>query len=57
MKRMLWTKAIVPLATASAALVVAAPALAANCDTLPSPLYITGSSAAKPGCAAVARTC
>ena len=48
MKRMLWTRAVVPLATASAALAVASPALAANCDTLPGPLYITGSSAAKP---------
>lgn len=55
MKRMLWTKAIVPLAAASAVFAAAAPALAANCDTLPSPLYITGSSAAKPFIAALGK--
>ena len=46
MKRMLWTKAIVPLATA-AALAVASPARAVNCrHPHTNPLYITGSSAA-----------
>lgn len=45
MKRMLWIRAVLPLGTAAAAMAMASPAAAATCDTLPNPVYITGSSA------------
>ncbi len=51
MKRMLWTRAIVPLAAATATVAMASPASASQLCTadptnpLPSPVFITGSSA------------
>ncbi len=45
MKRMLWTRVAVPLAAGACVAAVAGPASAANCSSLPGPLYITGSSA------------
>jgi ABC-type phosphate transport system substrate-binding protein len=47
MKRMLWTRAIVPLAAGIAVAASATPAHAVNCTdpSLPNPVFITGSSA------------
>ncbi len=47
MKRKLWTRVIAPLAVGAFSAALAAPAQAANCSSLPGPLYISGSSAVK----------
>jgi ABC-type phosphate transport system substrate-binding protein len=55
MKRMLLNKAIVPIAAIATTVGVARTASAADCSTLPAPLYITGSSAVKPYIAALGK--